>query len=204
MTKLVPTLLLIAGVLLAACGSGGVTSPDDSAAKSVQNVRPDSTIGWVYYSLDGDSVVSPSDAGSDAWDIRMAYLKCCGQTQQIDILLNSGSAGPGSTSGAVVGSRFENLRALPADLQLRTDDTSRAARIVPPNVIGASVVFVYDVQTHTLRPSPDRCLVIRTARGNVYKFQFTSIYQDAVSSPTLDTPLGYYHFRYQRATNGAW
>lgn len=192
------------GVVLVACGSGGVTNPDESAAKSVGNIRPDSTVGWVYYSLDGDSIVPPAQAETDVWDIRMAYLKCCGQTQQVDVLLNSGSAGPGSTRAAMVASRFENLRAVPEGIQLRSDDTARAERIVPPNVIGSSVMFVYDVQTHTLRPSPDRCLVIQTSRGNMYKFQFTSIYQDAVSAPTLDTPLGFYHFRYQRATNGAW
>jgi len=119
-------------------------------------------------------------------------------------LLNSGTSGPGSTRGAMVSSRFENLRVIPVGIQLRSDDTARSARIVPPNVIGSSVMFVYDIQTHTLRPSPDRCLVIQTSRGNMYKFQFMSIYQDAVSAPTLDTPLGFYHFRYQRATNGAW
>lgn len=192
------------GLLIVSCGSGGVTNPDESAAKTVSNVRADSSVGWVYYSLDGDSVVPSAQADTDHWDVRMAYLKCCGQTQQVDVLLNSGTSGPGSTRGAMVSSRFENLRVIPVGIQLRSDDTARSARIVPPNVIGSSVMFVYDIQTHTLRPSPDRCLVIQTSRGNMYKFQFMSIYQDAVSAPTLDTPLGFYHFRYQRATNGAW
>ncbi|MGA0833127.1 MAG: HmuY family protein [Candidatus Kapaibacteriota bacterium] len=198
------SLFLMVGLLIVSCGSGGVTNPDESAAKTVSNVRADSSVGWVYYSLDGDSVVPSAQADTDHWDVRMAYLKCCGQTQQIDVLLNSGTSGPGSTRGAMVSSRFENLRVVPVGIQLRSDDTARSARIVPPNVIGSSVMFVYDIQTHTLRPSPDRCLVIQTSRGNMYKFQFMSIYQDAVSAPTLDTPLGFYHFRYQRATNGAW
>lgn len=198
------SLFLMVGLLIVSCGSGGVTNPDESAAKTVSNVRADSSVGWVYYSLDGDSVVPSAQADTDHWDVRMAYLKCCGQTQQIDVLLNSGTSGPGSTRGAMVSSRFENLRVIPVGIQLRSDDTARSARIVPPNVIGSSVMFVYDIQTHTLRPSPDRCLVIQTSRGNMYKFQFMSIYQDAVSAPTLDTPLGFYHFRYQRATNGAW
>lgn len=198
------SLFLMVGLLIVSCGSGGVTNPDESAAKTVSNVRADSSVGWVYYSLDGDSVVPSAQADTDHWDVRMAYLKCCGQTQQVDVLLNSGTSGPGSTRGAMVSSRFENLRVVPVGIQLRSDDTARSARIVPPNVIGSSVMFVYDIQTHTLRPSPDRCLVIQTSRGNMYKFQFMSIYQDAVSAPTLDTPLGFYHFRYQRATNGAW
>ncbi|MFZ9871289.1 MAG: HmuY family protein [Candidatus Kapaibacteriota bacterium] len=198
------SLFLMVGLLIVSCGSGGVTNPDESAAKTVSNVRADSSVGWVYYSLDGDSVVPSAQADTDHWDVRMAYLKCCGQTQQVDVLLNSGTSGPGSTRGAMVSSRFENLRVIPVGIQLRSDDTARSARIVPPNVIGSSVMFVYDIQTHTLRPSPDRCLVIQTSRGNMYKFQFMSIYQDAVSAPTLDTPLGFYHFRYQRATNGAW
>jgi len=46
--------------------------------------------------------------------------------------------------------------------------------------------------------------LLRTRNGNLYKFQFTSIYKGAEPSPTLDTPIGYYHFRYQQATNGEW
>ena len=119
-------------------------------------------------------------------------------------MLNSGSAGSGQTQGSITTSRFENLSRVPANVVWRSDDTVRSQRIVPPNVVGQGVMFVYDVQTHTLRPSPDRLLLIKTPRGNVYKFQFTSIYQDAVATPTLQTPLGFYHFRYQQATNGDW
>jgi len=191
-------------VVITACGTGGVTGPEDHAAISIKNAQPDSTIGWLYYSLDGDSVVAPSQASGATWDIRMAYLKCCGQTQQIDILLNSGTAGAGSSQGATVSSRWESLASVPSDPGFRTEDTTKALRIVTPEVIGPGVMFVYDVQTHTLRPSPDRVLLIKTRAGNVYKFQFTSIYKDAVSAPDLNTPLGFYHFRYQQAINGAF
>lgn len=185
------------GIVLAGCPNS-TTSPTTSQAVERKNLRPDSTVGWLYYALEGDSMVPSNQASTDTWDIRMAYLLCCGQTKQIDVFLNSGSAGIGSTKGAMVSSRFENLTAVPAGVTLVADDTSAANRIVPVSVIGGDVMFVYDLSTHTINPSPDKCLVISTRKGNTFKFQFTSIYQDAPSSPTVLTPLGYYHFRYQK------
>ena len=188
--------LLIAAIAVG-CGTGGVTTPDDHASVSIANARPDST-------LDHDSIVSPSMADTDAWDIRMAYLRCCGQTQEIDILLNSGNAGVGGSLGETYNSRWESLIIMPSPFTFRTDDTTKANRIVSPYVAGTGVMFVYDVATHTLRPSPDRVLLVRTKSGNIFKFQFTSIYKDAVATPNQDTPLGFYHFRYQLAKNGDW
>lgn len=196
-TVVVTATTIVASFLLGGCPST-TTTPEPSKAKEQSNMQPDSTIGWLYYSLDGDSVVPPTQAASSVWDIRMAYLKCCGQTKQIDVFLNSGTAGVGTSKGAMVSSRFDNVTAIPSGVTLRDDDTSSASRIIPVAVIGSDIMFVYDISTHTLHSSPDKCLVIRTARGNTYKFQFTSIYKDAVPNPTVMSPLGFYHFRYQK------
>ena len=191
--------------LLSACGTGGVTEPSEDASITVKNARPDSSAGWLYFSLDGDSAVAPERADTDEWDIRMAYLQCCGNTRQIDIHLNSGNAGVGSTQGIAYKSRYENMTRIPTGVELRDEDTTIGNRIVTIQVLGDEAIFVYQGRPHhTLQPNANRVLLIRTRNQNVYKFQFTSVYKDAEPSPTQETPIGYYHFRYQQATNGEW
>jgi hypothetical protein len=57
---------------------------------------------------------------------------------------------------------------------------------------------VYDGATRTIRCSPDRVLIAKTGAGKLYKFSVTSLYKDAVTNPTMATPLGFYHFRIAR------
>lgn len=183
-------------VLLESCETSPASPmvPVDTAVVIRQNLQPDSTIGWMYYSIDGDSLIPEDQAGVLSWDVRMAFLKCCGGSKQIDIQLNSGTVGTGTTKGAMVDSRFESFTQMLAGTTLRSDDTANP--IVPLPVIGASVMFTYDFASHTIRPSPDRLLVLRTSRGRLVKFQITSIYKDAPLAPTQDSPIGYYSFRY--------
>ena len=203
-TKLSPLVIILTSVIISSCGSGSATGPTSNAAVTRKNMQPDSTIGWMYYSLEGDSVVPADQANTNAWDIRFAYLLCCGQTRQIDVFFNSGAAGPGTTKATMFGTRFDNLASVPGGVTYREDDTTMSGRIVPANVVGGDIMFVYDVNTHTISPSPDKVLLVQTSKGNIFKFQFTSIYKDADPTPDVFTPLGFYHFRYQRAVNGAW
>lgn len=189
--------------VLVSCSDEGTTNPDTTTSITRSNVHADSLVGWVYYSIDGDSIVPPSEAASTKWDIKMAYLPGAA-TRQIDVLLNSGTVGTGTVTGTVVASRYDNLTTAPDASLFKQDDTSNAARVISPNVIGSNIVFVYDINTHTISPSPDKTIVIKTGKGQMVKFQFTSIYKDAVTNPDIYTPMGYYHFRYAKATNGKW
>lgn len=188
---------------LVACSDETTTGPEPATSITRSNIYADSANGWVYYSIDGDSIVPPSQATTTAWDIKMAYLPGAA-TRKIDVLLNSGTVGPGTVTGAVVASRYENLTTAPSASSLTVDDTASASRIIPSNVVGADIVFVYDVTKHTISPSPDKVIVIKTGKGQMVKFQFTSIYKDAVTNPDIYTPMGYYHFRYAKANNGKW
>lgn len=189
--------------ILVACSDENTTGPDPTVSITRSNIHADSTVGWVYYSIDGDSIVPPSLAATTAWDIKMAFLPGAA-TRQIDVLLNSGTVGTGTVTGTVVASRYENLTVVPSASTLKADDTASASRVIPPNVIGSDIVFVYDITKHTISPSPDKVIVIKTGKGQMVKFQFTSIYKDAVTNPDIYTPMGYYHFRYAKANNGKW
>ncbi|MBK9182592.1 MAG: HmuY family protein [Ignavibacteria bacterium] len=190
-------LFTLTAMLVAACTDDPVapTTPVDTTVVAMQNMHPDSVEGWLYYSIDGDSVVPAAKSVSVEWDVRMAYLLCCGNTRVIKIQLNSGNVGPGSTQGVIVKSRFENVTALPSSSVLRNDDT--LAQIVPQQVIGSEALFIYQGSpNHTIQPSPDKVIAIRTRKGRLVKFQFTSIYEGAPATPTQETPIGFYHFRY--------
>lgn len=195
MIRIALVLVLTAALLGPGCTQDPVTPalPADTTVVTRADLRADSAIGWLYYSIDGDSVVSPLFVGTSEWDIRMAYLRCCGNTRTITVQLNSGSAGPGATNGALVKSRFEQVTSMPAGLTLRSDDTLNPVIAF----VGANGSWIYaGAPNHTLAPSPDRCFVIETDKGRLVKFQFTSIYQGAPATPTQNSPIGFYHFRY--------
>lgn len=195
MIRIALVLVLTAVLLAPGCTQKPVAPelPTDTTVVTRTDLRADSAIGWLYYSIDGDSVVSPLFAGTSEWDIRMAYLRCCGNTRTVTVQLNSGSAGPGATNGALVKSRFEQVTSMPSGLTLRSDDTLNPVIAF----VGANGSWIYaGAPNHTLAPSPDRCFVIETDKGRLVKFQFTSIYQGAPATPTQNSPIGFYHFRY--------
>jgi len=188
--------LFLFALLIASCGSEQPTGPVavDTTVVSFENIRPDSTIGWVYYSLDASKVVPLDSVSGSNWDIRMPYILCCGNTKSIPVQLNSGPNGTGgAVQGAVVTARFESIGVLPSGTVLRVDD--RDNPVVPLPVLGSNIFFVYDIASHTLRPSPDKVLIVKTSSNKLWKFQITSIYKDAQQNPTQDSPIGFYHFR---------
>ncbi|MBU3699619.1 MAG: hypothetical protein FGM33_06350 [Candidatus Kapabacteria bacterium] len=189
--------LLLAGMILTSCGSEPTTPepPFVSTTRLFSNVTTDSVTKWTYVSLDSMKVVEP---GSANWDVRLPYIYCCGRTKAIPIQLNSGTNGNGSVVGAVVPGRFETITGIPAGVTLRTDDTTRPVVALP--VLGGEAFFIYDIASHTLRPSPDKTLLVKSLTGKLYKFSVTSIYKDAATNPTQETPIGFYHFRVANLT----
>lgn len=194
---------LIAAVCLAGvtvgCGDDDVVTPPPASPEAIvrSNLRPDSTEGWLYYSFSGDSVVPASQAATSAWDVKVAYLQGEGRTRSVDVLFNSGNAGSGTTRAMVWAGRFEQVATIPTDESFRTEDTAVANRIVPNCVLCPNAIFAYDLISHTISPAPDKTVLVRLANGSVVKFQITSIYRDAVAAPTMFTPIGFYHFRWQ-------
>ncbi len=55
-------------------------NPDDPVKPAVivtsikENMTPDSTDGWLYYSFDTDATVPANQAGTDAWDIKFKFI----------------------------------------------------------------------------------------------------------------------------------
>ncbi|CAN5563992.1 hypothetical protein BH10BAC6_BH10BAC6_10400 [soil metagenome] len=198
------SMLAFASVVVASCSNDSTTNPGPSITSlSKANMRPDSAQGFLYYSLDGDSVVPFSKRTTNEWDICMAFLQDGGRTRQINIFFNSGTVGVGTTKAYVASARFE-LVTVADTSKLKTDDTTTTNRIVSIDLTGPGVFIYQPTVRHTIVPSPDKTIVVRTKGGKFVKFQFTSIYKDAVPSPDELTPLGYYHFRYARSTTASF
>lgn len=197
MIRVVVSVVLCGWMLVACDSSTAPTTPDNANPRVITraDVRPDSAAGWLYYSIALDSVIPPQDAASGLWDVRLAYLKGGGATRTVDIVFNHGVGGVAPVQGYVAASRFENVTAVPAGAPFRQEDTTAANRIVPNCVTCPDAVFVYDPMKHVILPSPDRAVVVRLRDGGVWAFQVTSIYEGANETPTMFSPIGYYHWR---------
>jgi hypothetical protein len=193
-------ILTLFGAILVGCSDDPTPPASTTTAITKSDMHPDSTIGWMYYSLDGDSVVPAAQASTDAWDVKLPYLFADGKTRQVDVMFNSGTAGVGSTKAVILPGRFDAITEIPNGTVLRVEDTTESNRIIPVNVIPPGAYFLYDVIKHTISPAPDQTIIVQTRAGKYVKLAFTSIYQGAVSTPTLFTPMGYYHFKYVRSS----
>lgn len=159
----------------------------------ISNLKPDS-LSFIYYSFDSDTTIAATQANTDAWDIRLPQLSA--SSRAVDILLNSGNVNPnGKTLGIVIDSTFDVLSTAPLDSALRSDDTTAAKRVISIDLLGKGM-FTYNSASRTITPNPQKTLVLKTRTGKYVKVQFVNLYKDAVASPTMFTPLGYYRLRY--------
>lgn len=216
--RFVVVTLCTAMVALASCSNSTIVDPPQvlqPTTKLVSNMKADSVLGaglfrfmsggFILYSFDRDTTVSLAQFGTDQWDILLPFMGnplTDARSRAVHIMLNSGNINPnrlGATQGAIVDSLFDNVNVMPSTL--RTDDTATAQRIIPTTVVPPGNFFTYafsGAQIHTLAAPTARTITLRTASGNNVKLQITSIYQNAVSAPTIATPIGFYTFRYTK------
>jgi hypothetical protein len=188
--------------MVSCCTQNSPTTPTSSTTASfvgltprvVSELRPDSLAQFMYFSFDSDAIIAPSRAATDEWDIRLPFLNL--QSRAVDVVLNSGNVNAnGKTIGITIDSTFDLLSVAPTDSQLRSEDTTSSKRIVSIDLFGKGM-FNYNSAQRTITPNPQKTLVLKTRTGFYVKVQFVNLYQNAASSPTMSTPLGYYRLRY--------
>ncbi|MEN3026812.1 MAG: hypothetical protein ABDH31_03770, partial [Chlorobiota bacterium] len=165
-------LALLSGSLLIGCAEeetptdGGTATPRDTI---IRNLWVDTARGYALLDFERGDTVSPSLRGTAEWDLLLPALSP--RTRSLDILLNSGTVNPsGKTRGVVLNQPYDQVRQIPADVQLREDDTAAARRVISPSV-GGEGLFLYNSQTRTLTPLP-KTLVLQTRSGKYVKVQF--------------------------------
>ena len=185
-------------------------NPDDTVNTPViitsikDNMTPDSTDGWLYYSFDTDATVPATQAATDAWDIKFRFIPF-DQTGAIfqkiflaegAIFLNSPTVGnaAGKTKGYVADTSFLVVSAVGDDSKLRSDDTTKGNQIITFNGF-----YTYNPAARTASPNPNKTLIVRTAKGKYVKMQLQSIYKGKPLVPTMTDPVGYYSFQYVKS-----
>lgn len=159
------------------------------------NVTPIPGELWVYYSIDGDSVTPSMIAADGGWDIKMAAFQ--GAIRPVEVLLNSGSGGPGATVGVVLQDEYDRIKAIPAGTALQNEDVGVSRRIVSLDLTGSGM-FTFDPVNNQILPNPAQTLILRTGNGSYAKLQFTSVYKNMITSASA-SDVGYYHFRYVKS-----
>jgi len=159
---------------------------------TLRNLWVDTAQGFALLDFERGDTVSAGLRATDQWDLWLPALSA--RSRSIDIFVNSGTFNPaGKTLGAVVNVPYDQLTAVPT-AELRAEDTAAAQRIISPS-LGGDGLFVYDFQTHVLKPVPTKTLVLKTRTGKYVKVQFVSLYKDAPAQPN-PYDLGYYTIRY--------
>jgi len=206
---------IIALTLVSCTDDDNVVNPgggDTVTTKTILGKVPDTLISkFLYFSFEADSFIPPSQAATDAWDIRLPYLYGGGKTRSIDIVLNSGTINIivldsgrinqiGKTKGKIIDTTFDLLQSAPSDDQLIVDDTANSKRIIPIAIDGTGM-FTYEPTSRTINPAPQKTLVLKTKSGKYVKFQVTSLYKGQPAPPTMMSELGHYSFRYAKSNN---
>ncbi|MCS7177513.1 MAG: HmuY family protein [Candidatus Kapabacteria bacterium] len=189
-------LALLGGFFLIGCAKeetptdgGGTTPPQE---RTIRNLWVDTAKGYALLDFERGDTVSLALRGTAEWDLLLPALSP--RTRSVDILLNSGTVNPsGKTRGVVLDQPYGQVKQIPADVQLREDDTAAARRVISPSVRGEGL-FLYNSQTRTLIPLP-KTLVLQTRSGKYVKVQFVSLYKDAPAQPD-PFQLGYWTIRY--------
>lgn len=174
------------------------TTTGDLTPKTVDNLRAATANSFVYYSFDSDTTIATTLANTDQWDIRLPFLN--ETSRSVDVFVNSGNRNTvGKTVAALVDTTFDLITTAPADANLRSEDTtSGTSRIIPIDLTGGSL-FIYNGAARTINPNPQKTLVLKTRSGKYVKVQFVNLYQGAVATPTMTTPLGYFRIRYVKS-----
>ncbi|QXD16482.1 HmuY family protein [Rhodocaloribacter litoris] len=123
--------------------------------------------GWVYFSLRENGPVVVIDEADDDWDLAF---------NSVEVRVNG--------TGQYVDEAFDALDEAPAggyEAELPTGS--------------GQGWYLYQFDTHTVIPIPDRVLVLRTRDGKYAKVQFLSFYRDSPDG-TPSGPPRYYTFRY--------
>ena len=204
---------IIALTLVSCTDDDNVVNPgggDTVTTKTILGKVPDTLISkFLYFSFEADSFIPPSQAATDAWDIRLPYLYGGGKTRSIDIVLNSGTINIivldsgginliGKTKGKIIDTTFDLLQSAPSDDQLIVDDTANSKRIIPIAIDGTGM-FTYEPTSRTINPAPQKTLVLKTKSGKYVKFQIISLYKG--QQATMMSELGHYSFRYAKSNN---
>lgn len=143
---------------------------------------------FALYSLRTNARIANADSATTRWDLGF---------RGTDIIVNSGTSGPGQGQAVVLSSTFTDVASVPAGTAFRTDGTDTCpAGQVPRAICGGSGNGWYTYtgrETNLILPTAGRTILVRTADGQGYaKVQVRSYYQNAPATPVAGTDAARY------------
>lgn len=178
------------------------TTYDDASKVYTSSVDATSEQAFVYFDLDTQKEVTPSDPATDTtWDLAF---------QSTTILSNSGVSGKGNLRVARLTERsFESVTEAPAS-GYKTDaaDGDDSNSIVDSAFLVDGAWYSYNMGTHKVTPNDKVVYVVQSTEGKFYKLAFTGYYDAAGTSrfPTFtwaELPSPYQTLRFTGGANPA-
>lgn len=195
-------ILSIVSVLVISCTDNGVNStlPEPVNAKIMMNIPADTAAprgaphSFDYFSFETGQLIPRSDSNSSKWDIGF------GKTT---IILNSGTSGPGNTTGQLLSVLLNEIKEAP--------ETGYLSDNKPNLVYNDWYNYTGDSSPpHAVIPKPGLVLVFKTAEGNYGKMEILSYYKDNPSYIDASfinfrtrPPSGFYTIRYAIQEKGS-
>ena len=207
MFKSVLLLLLFASVTMSFMGCSKSDPAPALTAVTFKNLAADPPSGgynptngqpigvtkkYALFSFKTGAIVANTDSASTKWDIGF---------NGTNIIINSGTSGPGSAAAQVVSGIFSNLVIAPNDGYLQDNKSATPASYAITRGSGKGW-YNYDPASNLITPIAGKVLVLKTADGKYTKMEIVSYYLDAPIAPTSSTKDRYYTFRYLYQPDG--
>jgi hypothetical protein len=144
-----------------------------------------------YFSFEQNKQVDRSEAGTTNWDFGMLF---------INMVVNSGSRGPGNAGVQILTTAFDELSEAPETGYVAEGSASEPA-------VKTEDWGVYNPVQRSFTPIAGKVFVFRTAKGNYAKMEMlkaepTNDNGEVVVPPTVPTKIKY-TFRYAYQPNGS-
>ncbi|MEM9023411.1 MAG: HmuY family protein, partial [Bacteroidota bacterium] len=174
-------------MLLATLVAGMLTSEGHASFERQRDLDASGS-HYTLFNLSSGEIIPIADSATNRWDIGFK-----GTT----IILNGGISGPGSVTGQVMQTDFNDLMVAPAS-GYASDDASGLA---VPSGTGNGWYNYVGPPTHIIEPIDGRTVVVQTNNGNFAKISLTSYYagNPDLSQYTVHPPFepsSHYTFRY--------
>ena len=137
--------------------------------------------------------MADADLQTSKWDIGF---------NGTNIIINSGTSGPGTASGQLYSGIFADLTTAPESGFLQ-DNSAASPAVYAITRTSGSTWYTYNSSTNIITPTAGKVIVVKTSDGKYAKMEILSYYKDSPATPTSSSLDRYYTFRYVYQPNGS-
>jgi hypothetical protein len=148
---------------------------------------------YTLFSFKTGAVVANSDSATSNWDLGF---------NGTNIIVNSGTSGPGTAAALVVTGVFSELNLAPDNGYLQDNKAALPASYAITRGSGKGW-YNYDGATNLISPIAGRVIMVKTSDSKYAKMEIISYYKDAPVAPVSTTADRFYTFRYVYQPDGS-